>query len=88
MPEEETLSETDIELYPNPVAHNLTVELENNTSEDYKIQILDQQGNIMLQTTSSTRIQELNIQGFETGVYWLRVVNGKSGVICKRFMKY
>jgi arylsulfatase A-like enzyme len=63
-----------VNIYPNPVVHNLTIETEI-SNEQLDIQILNNYGQLVLQ--SNTKI--INLSNLNNGVYFLNVLEKSSG---------
>lgn len=68
-----------IKTYPNPASAILSVEFEGNSFENYKIFLLEEQGNIVYKSTSvKERTIHIATSGFRRGVYILHILDTKN----------
>ena len=65
--------ENEIQLYPNPVTTNLTIEV--TFSGLLNFNIFDVSGKLVLRTQSNTNITSLNLKDLAKGVYFLNVIS-------------
>jgi len=69
-------------IYPNPAKDRLTIDATING--EYKIVIGDVTGRVLYQKTVHTKLTEVSLNGFSSGMYWLKVAN-KEGVFSSIF---
>lgn len=65
--------------YPNPTAGQLTISLDESMQKDYKIEVLNELGDIVLiiKQPKNVRTMQLDLSGFSSGQYLVRVSSGK-----------
>lgn len=68
----ESFSESDINVFPNPVRTNLKIET-NGDLQDLEIQLYDLSGKLILSQSSSEILTTLNIKDIPQGIYFLNV---------------
>lgn len=73
------------DVYPNPAANVLTVELEEATA--VQLYIINQVGQNVLTANTADATTTLNVAGFAPGVYFLAVVSEEGVMRTKRFIK-
>ena len=79
----EDLSNQDFSLSPNPANDFVKIQLGDTfTGSQFNIQLMNIDGKILKQQLTNTNIFEFEVQGFATGVYFLRIENerGEFGV--------
>ena len=78
---------TTVKVYPNPVAQNLTVEIDNyaNLSGVY-IKVLDTQSVEVHNQAVIGSIQSINVSNWSAGVYFLHIMNGSTTVDIKKIV--
>jgi len=69
-----------INLYPNPVKENLIVA---GSFEDAQLQLFTAYGRQVYQSDNKSKQTEINVSGFESGVYFLKIKSQK-GIILKK----
>lgn len=75
-----------INLYPNPVSHLLTIELEQEYANQTIIELYDTLGKLILKNKAETSSHTLNLRNLNAGVYIVKVSNGNKRVV-KRIVK-
>ena len=71
-------------VYPNPVKDNLTVEIDDRSSQrqagspTYNIRLYDGMGNLLRQTTTKSSTAQFNVNSLPNGVYYLHIYDGIS----------
>ena len=82
-----SLDATSFGLYPNPAKENVTISFNNVETGNYELTIEDVKGqkvvNEVITVKNSNSQREINISEFESGVYFVRLVNGSSTVTKK-----
>ncbi|MDM8161010.1 T9SS type A sorting domain-containing protein [Labilibaculum sp. K2S] len=73
-----------IQVYPNPVITDLNISFDKN--EDRMIYIYDVKGQIRFQQKSYSDSEQLNLSGFKSGMYILKI-QSKSGVVSYKILK-
>lgn len=63
------------QIYPNPFSTNLTLELNINT--DYSYAIVDMNGKILIEETTSSNNNIINTTNLEKGIYFLKIIANK-----------
>ena len=76
----ENINKDQINLYPNPVSHNLTID---GISKNTEIFIYDAFGKLVLSTYNNNTI---NVSTLKSGIYLVHLKNN-NGVVAKRFVK-
>ena len=71
----------DFKLYPNPTSGQITIALEGMQ----KVVVYNTLGQALLNKETNSDMLQLDLSGFENGLYWLRVTNQK-GVITRPFI--
>lgn len=84
------LDADDVNLYPNPVADQLNLNINANEQGEYQIEIMDITGKLIqtdlsLLAAGESEVQ-LDVSGLTPGFYMLRITNS-SGTIIKKFIK-
>ena len=67
----------DFELYPNPTSGQITIVLE----EMQKVVVYNSLGQDLLNKETSSDILQLDLSGFENGLYWIKVMTQKGTAI-------
>ena len=70
--DEDNVLENDFKVYPNPAKSVINFEINNNDS--YKVEMLDMNGKMLIQTTSSLS-NNLNTSEIANGIYFIRFTN-------------
>lgn len=81
----EEYSITDFSLYPNPASENITISIENFSTE-LAVQILDANGRIVLETVQNAPIMTLNLESLESGVYMVLMTTEDAVIARKTFV--
>ncbi len=75
---------TDITIYPNPVANTLLINgLKNNNS----IKIVNSAGQIVLQQNANTNSLSMDVSSFKPGIYAIQIASENEKIISKTFIK-
>lgn len=74
-PSGETASEPGIAVYPNPVSALLSIQAE--TYGAYRAELFDLQGRLLLMYSFTGRTVELDLGGYPSGAYLLRIIFGE-----------
>jgi Secretion system C-terminal sorting domain len=84
----QNITDTQLELYPNPVRGDLTFELKTDKQTEISFQIIDALGRIVNSGTGqSNRKQTLEIDTPRIGAYFIRVQTD-NGIYSKAFLRY
>ena len=87
---DETLAERNIQLYPNPVEDNVTLEMDNVYTGELNIEVVNVAGQVISETQMDKNTQHfktnIELQGMENGVYLIHVVSEDNKVV-KRIIK-
>jgi len=67
----ENVSESKLQIYPNPVVSEMVIKFESN--EERTIRIFDLQGRLKLQKEAVSSTERLNLSDFKSGMYLMRV---------------
>jgi hypothetical protein len=91
-----TVNNINIKLFPNPTSDILYLELENydiNSSttltqiKDFKLEILDSFGQVILQKFISNKLTHININEFPKGIYFIKIFDAKNLIETKKLSK-
>lgn len=74
-----------VKVYPNPTAGSISIEREQ--AGDLHMNLLDMQGRLIMQEHASTSLTSLDMSSLPTGIYVLRLSDGKQGVRSIRIEK-
>jgi hypothetical protein len=75
----EELGELSIKIYPNPTKGILKVELTgNNNEEDTRLIIYNANGSQIINKQIPNNLEMVNLSGFPTGIYILKIVVGQN----------
>jgi len=79
----------EVKMSPNPVSSFLLIEILNPQSEDYKLQISNAVGQRIYsaQMTNVKSWIEVDVQGFDTGLYFMTIFNGENKTTQKIFVQ-
>lgn len=77
------LTETALNVYPNPVQSELNV---SNIEAGSAVEVYNNVGQLVLSTVANTEVITLNVANFESGIYTVKAVNG-STVGVSKFVK-
>ncbi len=72
-------------VYPNPVKENLIIYLP--FSEKVKVKILNKIGEILKQTIIEKNTNNITLENFKKGVYFIHLINTKNELIVKKIFK-
>lgn len=78
----EDVKDIGVSVFPNPVTEVITLEVKND--QIFLIEIYDQLGKLMFETTDVKSNQLIDVSGFRAGVYFLRLNNG---LVTSQFVK-
>ena len=74
-----------IDLYPNPTTGKVTVNWDSHNLESYKVYVTDISGKMMMPVISVTGGKsQIDLSGFNSGIYILRLIDGKGFVKTKK----
>lgn len=74
----EDLSENQFSIFPNPVSDKVFIKAENNITENYKINLLDISGKIVMTLNSNLSLTEMLLHNLENGIYFLNIYTNRS----------
>jgi hypothetical protein len=76
-------------VYPNPATSVLKIATDNTTGSNFSIQILNVQGQVMLnkQSPGNNQLIQLNISALTSGIYMLKIVAADGSVHMEKFAK-
>ncbi|MDD3078596.1 MAG: CotH kinase family protein [Paludibacter sp.] len=85
-------AELNVDIYPNPASEKLSVRFTPLISANYQIQIYDITGSCRLTTEnyameSDLQVVTLNVSDLSDGIYFVKLSNGKSEPVIRRFVK-
>jgi hypothetical protein len=84
-------SKNDWSIYPNPANQRLRVKLERTTSAALRLMLYDSKGSLIwnksIYAFPGTDIQNIDLSGFQTGLYYLRMFENGKQVQSKSFLK-
>jgi len=75
---DEMLSEANIRFYPNPVSNKLTIEFKQYRQQVVDMGIFNLNGQMIKHEKLLHSATTINLEGVETGIYFVRLRNGKS----------
>jgi len=73
-----TLDSKSVQLYPNPVGNTLKISYQLSGIKDVTVEIVDINGNIIARKESVTSGSSLDVSGYASGMYIIRLVNGEN----------
>jgi len=73
---DQTISEADILVYPNPVNNVLSLKIFDPLDANSSLQLIDNQGKVLLYYNIKSDLTEVDVNDLPTGIYFLRVING------------
>ncbi|MFK7949916.1 MAG: endo-1,4-beta-xylanase [Saprospiraceae bacterium] len=79
------LTEVNVKVFPNPVIDYLSLELP--YAAQWNVSIIDAQGKIIYQNTSTDFIQFLDFQSYSTGTYFVQVEDDKGNKMVKKIIR-
>ena len=80
-------AETTVKVYPNPVAQNLTVEIDNYANlNGVSIKVLDAQSIEVHNNAIISSVQSIDVSSWSAGVYFLYIMNGNTTVDIKKIL--
>lgn len=74
-----------IQLYPNPTDQFLTIDFKELVNEK-SIEVYDELGKLLLTQTTTEPLLKLNVSGFNTGIYFLKVMLDNKRFIKQKFI--
>ncbi len=81
----ETNSNTFSNIYPNPTSSEFTIDVTSDVDKDVTVEVYDVLGNLVIhakhQLVSGTNTMKTNIEDFENGMYFVRLLDVDSNVI-------
>ena len=70
---EELSIQSNIRVFPNPTTYMVNVDLSQLTQGDYQLYLVDLQGKVIYQQTTTEKSIELDMRNYSTGSYVLKV---------------
>ncbi len=69
------INDLDIKIYPNPTKGNIRIEIEGQFTKNntYRIMLFDSSGKLLINNKTNEKITDLNISGYNNGIYILRI---------------
>ena len=67
-----------IAIFPNPASTSITVDLGKMPTGAIYIQLLSNHGSEIIHWVMRQRQQSFSIEGFQSGIYWIKIIDGKS----------
>lgn len=67
-----------IAIFPNPASTSITIDLGKMPTGAIYIQLLSNQGSEIIHWVMRQRQQSFSIEGFQSGIYWIKMIDGKS----------
>jgi translation elongation factor EF-1alpha len=87
MPTENVISESEnIKIYPNPAQDFINIEVENISTSDFNILIINNLGQVVQQDRLTQNVQQIPVNHLPKGIYTLQIRNEET-VYVKRFVK-
>ena len=74
---------SDLNIYPNPTSHNVTISLTNNESETLTVEVLDIQGRLVMKDTFNSESFLLQSNRLENGTYLVRILSERNSIFRK-----
>jgi Secretion system C-terminal sorting domain len=81
---DETTSTPSFQIFPNPVADVLNVQLNGGTAQ---VHVLDQTGRVVMSTQATSNVVKMNVADLAAGVYTVSVVSSNGETMVKKFIK-
>ena len=78
-----TIKNTDILIFPNPTNGNFIIKLNNEDENKRQIELTNLLGEILFRKEITNSETQININNFPTGLYFLKLINGKNTSIQK-----
>jgi hypothetical protein len=75
---DEMLSDANLRLYPNPVSDQLTIEFKHYQQQVVEMKIFDLTGRMIKQARLLQKSTCIKLEGFETGMYFVKLQYGKT----------
>jgi hypothetical protein len=79
------------DVYPNPVSSFLSIEIDSRLKEDFRIEILDASGRIVVQNqynyADHHQLLRLDLSNLATGLYILRLTDSRNNSANRKFLK-
>ncbi|MBA4240254.1 MAG: hypothetical protein C0448_05985 [Sphingobacteriaceae bacterium] len=72
---EELLSENDVQVFPNPTSDKITIAFKNSHYEELEIKCLDILGHNLFETTTLSKLIQVDMSSFDKGVYFILITN-------------
>ena len=73
------------DIYPNPTASDFTIDVTSDVDKDIVVEVYDMLGNLVIskkhQIVSGTNTMKTNIEDFNNGMYFMRLLDSNSNVI-------
>jgi len=66
---------TDVNVYPNPFTDKISITLDNKEAEQYRYEVLDINGKLIIQGKIDQKSTDINAQDMHPGFYILRIIN-------------
>ena len=71
-------AENQFSIYPNPASEKLFIRFENNITGLYKYEFSDINGKTLMTFSSNSALNEIPLQNFENGIYFLKIVSNSN----------
>ncbi len=83
------IAENGIQFFPNPFEDAFKISIENSNHKGFKVEVLDMGGKLMKQEeiVPNIGIKSLNIGGFDSGVYLIRLTDKEGNRVSHRMIK-
>lgn len=71
----EQISNVNINVFPNPSADIVNIEINNSISKNFKIELFDNLGNLLLLKSFKNNTTQISLNKFANSVYYLKISN-------------
>ncbi len=75
-----------LQVFPNPSSEQITVKFDKQINANQKLQLIDSKGIIFFQKTIESNEETISLQGISTGIYHVRIMDGKK-ILSKKVVK-
>jgi hypothetical protein len=72
-----------VHVYPNPAKDELTISISSESVNNYKVELIDLLGKIVLTENVNANLYSLPLKGIDPGIYICRVLNEKGDILFK-----
>jgi hypothetical protein len=80
-----TIPENYLQVYPNPVADVLTIDLSNNQSWPAQLEMIDATGNSVWKVIDASKVTRMSVNSYPSGLYFLQIETSQ-GITTRKFI--